>query len=108
MLVLTRENAEDNYTEIGYDIVVDGTAVGAVNMIISDDAYLERIDVDGEYRGKGYGTAAIKELKALYRGLDLYAAPDNEGSRRLFERIGSPYNGKNAEYVDQGFGVYEI
>lgn len=50
-------------------------------------AYLERIDVDEEFRGQGIGTAAIREILGDFDA----AAP-----------LECLY------YLDQGFGVYSV
>lgn len=39
---------------------------------------------------------------------DIVVAPDNEDAKRLYERIGCEYNGNDADYIDQGYGVYRI
>lgn len=80
-----------------------------------DSAYIERIDVDEEYRGQGIGTAAIAEIGEDF--WTLYAAPDNADSARLFGRFGEKVVGEDVGmaapmeclyYLDQGFGVYEV
>lgn len=80
-----------------------------------DVIYVERIDVDEEHRGKGIGTAVLQML--TYKHGAVFVAPDNEDSKRLFERIGlDAYEESNPrqfydnsiDYLDQGYGVYEI
>ena len=97
-----------------FDIEVDGIIVGGGNMIEAeredDFNYLERIDIDEEHRGKGYGTSALYELQSVYGSY--YLAPDNERAQRLYERIADEIS--SADYdafgfaIDQGYGVYEI
>lgn len=71
-----------------------------------DTAYCERIDIDEEYRNNGYGTSALNELSEMFDGITV--APDNEDAKRLYERIGCESRYENADYIDQGFGVYDI
>ena len=100
----TRRSQEDSYESINYDIVGDGKTIGYATIINDEnEAYLERIDIDEEYRNQGLGTKAILDLSEKYGGL--IVAPDNEDARRLYERLG--YETSNDMY-DQGFGVYEI
>ena len=95
---------ESSITE-QFDILVDGRSVGQGTMILDDEMpYLERIDIDAEYRGKGLGTHALYELRNIYGSF--LTAPDNEGSKRLMERIGT--ENTDGLPMDQGFGVYEI
>lgn len=111
-IVKKSEVDEDTYTTSIYDIVANDKIIGMATVMSSPNApsYLERIDIDEPYRGKGYGTAAINELSDMHGGL--YAAPDNPDSQRLFDRIG--YEQSQKEYgefghaIDQGFGVYDI
>lgn len=106
-LVKTWEQVEEEYTVVGYDIVSDDTTVGA--MSVSDSctgAYVERIDVDEQYRGRGIGTDALLQASSMYGGIAV--APDNERAARLYQRLGTESRYEGAEYVDQGFGVYDI
>ncbi len=88
---------------------VDGVDVGGASVIVYDDgdAYIERIDVDDGYRNRGYGTAMLKQLAKMYG--DVYLAPDNDGARRLYARLGDDVTARGSwSYVDQGWGVYVI
>lgn len=98
---------EDENTEYkAWDIVVDGKEVGCAEGYTQGDAYIERIDIYEEFRNNGYGTAALRELSDMLGGIML--APDNEDAKRLYERIGVESHKENADYVDQGYGVYDI
>ncbi len=89
-----------------------GDHVTAVVLELDDDCgYVERIDVDEGYRGRGIGTAAIADIKQDF--WKLYFAPDNENAARLYARIGEPVEGVwvgnlDISYLDQGYGVYEV
>lgn len=94
-----------------FDIEVDGQIVGGGSMMVDEDSsYLERIDIDEEHRGKGYGTQALYLLRDIYG--PYYLAADNEDARRLYDRIADEM--PQVEYdrwgfaIDQGFGVHVI
>lgn len=106
-LVKAWEQIEEEYTAVGYDIVSDDTTVGAMTVMNSyTGAYVERIDVDEQYRGRGIGTDALLQASIMYGGI--IVAPDNERAARLYQRLGTESRYEGAEYVDQGFGVYDI
>jgi len=91
-----------------FNIELDGTIVGGGSMTTDDFLYLERIDIDGEYRNKGIGTKALEELQHVYGGY--VVVPDSEDSARLYERLFNKIS--NADYdawgfaIDLGYGVY--
>lgn len=98
-------NEEDNFTYNSYKIYRDGEAIGDIGVMLDDNyAYCERIDIDEEYQNNGYGTKALKAIVDEYG--DVVVAPDNADAQRLYERLGSEWNGDDAGYIDQGFGVY--
>lgn len=104
MIKETRRTEEDSYEAISYDIIENGITVGYATIIKDDNsAYCERIDIEEEYRNRGFGTAALYDLSSEFHGIII--APDNEDARRLYERLG--YESSDDMY-DQGFGVYEI
>lgn len=106
-LVQTYEREEESYTTYCFDITADGMKVGDCSMMVDENsAYCERIDIDGNHRNKGYGTAALQELSSMYG--EIIVAPDNADAQRLYERLGYEYNGEDADYIDQGYGVYSI
>ncbi len=105
-LVETFRSSADDYDSVGYEIFAEGQKVGSISVMEGLETYLERIDIDDGYQGKGLGSAAISQLFDKYDYL--YAAPDNQDSQRLFERIGTGYRGGEGDYADQGYGVYEI
>ena len=69
---------------------------------------IDRLDVDESYRNHGYGTSLISYITSYYDH-SAYLAPDNENAQRLYDRIGDDVSDSpEAEYFDQGFGVYEV
>ena len=106
-LVKTWERLEEGYTVVGYEIVSDDTTVGAMTVMDScTGAYVEGIVVEEQYRGHGIGTDALLQASSMYGGIAI--APDNERAARLYQRLGTESRYEGAEYVDQGFGVYDI
>lgn len=104
---VTNTYEEDSYTNITIDIYNGSTKIGDCSLMVDESyAYCERIDIDEEYRNHGYGTEALEQLSSKYDGV--VVAPDNEDAKRLYERIGREYDGDDADYIDQGFGVYKI
>ena len=94
-----------------FDIEADGQIIGCGSMMVDEDScYLERIDIDEEHRGKGYGTQALYLLRDIYG--TYYLAADNADAKRLYDRIADEM--PKAEYdrwgfaIDQGFGVHVI
>lgn len=103
----TRRYENDGYEDINYDILNEnGDVIGWCNIMADDTAYCEGIAINKECRNKGYGTSALYELSNIYGGITV--APDNEDAKRLYERIGSESRYENADYIDQGYGVYDI
>lgn len=97
-----------------FDILTDGIAIGCGSMMEAENEgdfnYLERFDIYEEHQGQGYGTAALQALTEIYGSY--FLAPDSEGARRLYERVGCEANAADYDRfgfaVDAGFGVYEI
>lgn len=106
------EDANAVYTYC--DITADGQVVGDVEVVTDYDqdeedsiAYIERIDVYEEYRGKGIGTEVITLISNAHAFAVL--APDNERARSLYERLGEDFSSDEVYgYCDQGFGVYRV
>lgn len=115
----------DNY--VTFEICFEGTKVGEA--IIKEplteeqveeleipyserDAYLgwthcESLEVDKEYRNRGFGTAALEKLTDIYGSFTI--TPTSEDNKRLYERLGTEdLTYQDAYYTDQGYGVYEI
>ena len=106
-LIETKRYENDGYEDVYFDIVnEENVVVGSCNIMADDTAYCERIDIDENYRNRGYGTSALNQLSEMFDGITV--APDNENAKRLYERIGYESHYENADYIDQGFGVYDI
>ena len=91
-LVLVGTYDEDSYKNEMYEYVVDGKTVGSASVMAGETAYVERIDIEEEYRNHGYGTAFLRELSDAYGFI--YLAPDNADAQRLYERIGQEWREK--------------
>jgi ribosomal protein S18 acetylase RimI-like enzyme len=103
---VTNRVQDETYETVAYEAILEGATIGYATVIVdSEYTYLERIDIEEEFRGQGYGTAFIRTLADEYGSI--VAAPDNEGSQRLFDRLGYDVSDKYW-MVDQGYGVYEI
>lgn len=108
-VAVTATYTVDDGVEYMYTARVGDVAIGGASVIVYDngDAYIERIDVDDGYRNRGYGTAMLKQFAARYG--TVYLAPDNDGARRLYARLGDDVTSRGSwGYVDQGYGVYAI
>ena len=101
------EVEEDTHTAIQYDILANGAEAGVINVQLDDSyAYCDFICVHDDKRNAGIGTAALEALVDEYDRVVI--APDNEDARRLYARLGREWNGEDAGYIDQGYGVYEL
>jgi RimJ/RimL family protein N-acetyltransferase len=102
-----RTQHEDGYTYEHYEAVVGGKVIGTAGVMVSENEpqHLERIDIDDDKRGQGYGTSFIRALLSVHGRMT--AAPDNQDSQRLFDRLGKDVTDA-FPHLDQGYGVYEI
>ena len=94
-----------------FDIELDGAIIGGGSIVEEEgDSYLERIDIDEDFRNQGHGTKALYAIEKAYGSY--YLAPDNADAQRLYDRVCSEMNqadyGRFGFAIDQGFGVYEI
>lgn len=104
---ITKIYEDESHKNVMIDIINDGTKVGERSLMVDENStYCERIDIDEEYRNHGYGTKALYALSDEFGGV--IVAPDNEDAQRLYDRIGREYSGEDADYIDQGYGVYMI
>ena len=101
---------EDSYNSYEFEIYADGEKVGAANVMAEDEddehAYVERIDIFAEYQNNGFGTDALRQLSDKWFGVEI--APDNADAQRLYARLGEESSWEDADYIDQGYGVYRI
>lgn len=110
-IALVRKNkhlpymGDDELSSVVFRITTGGKEVGVAALLVSDEsAYVEGIEIYARFRGRGYGTKAIRLLARLYD--TVYLSPDNPDAQRLYERIGFEYHGD--EYPDLGYGTYEV
>lgn len=88
------------------EIWEEGVCVGGASISIYDEGTLiDRIDIYPEYRNKGYGSQALKELAWEYV---CYIAPDNEDAARLYSRLGEETYENGWYGFDCGFGVFRL
>ena len=92
---------QNNATNKVFDILENGIVVGGLSICIYDDdeepgTLIDYINVDEQYRNRGYGSRAIMEIADQYG--PCYLAPDNEDARRLYERLGEE------DLEDDGWG----
>ena len=113
----TSETRVEFGTTLMLDILADDAIVGSAMVtryhgenVCREYAHLERIDIDEDSRGKGYGSDAIEAMRKAYGRI--VAAPDSEDSRRLYERIGElvveTRFDQEETFLDVGYGVYEF
>jgi ribosomal protein S18 acetylase RimI-like enzyme len=102
-----------------YDIMQDSIKVGTIEIVdcFNDDndiCYVDRIDVNEEYRGQGIGTKVLTELLQDLGYWKVVVAPDNPNAKRLYQRIGRNLEScyldteNDFGYNDQGYGIYVI
>lgn len=81
----------------GYIIESEGKIAGYVLLarFYSQEAggeviWFDELYVRADFRGKGLGTAAMKQVFGLYpqAAFRLELEPDNDGAKRLYERLG--------------------
>lgn len=90
-----------------YEITANDMVIGDCTVAVEDDMSIcERIDIQPQFRNKGYGTATMQLLSEMYD--DIVVAPDNEAAARLFHTIGHEYTEDDASYIEQGYGVFII
>lgn len=95
MVILTQKNVE-YYGETKFfemNIMHDGLRIGYVELFVTfyedgdeKSAYVKSIEIDETHRNCGYGTEVLKSLALEHEGIYIY--PDNEGAKRLYERLG--------------------
>lgn len=85
-----------------FHIIKDGEKFVGFAYVIpyADMAYLYYFAIDGEIRGKGYGSEAISELKKIYEGKRFFLAREmlDENSENYGQRVK-----RHAFYIKNGF-----
>lgn len=96
-------------------IMLDDKKIGYAEVFVAYDedgdetsAYVKSIEIYEAYRNNGYGTAILKKFAQEHGGIYIY--PDNEGAKRLYEKLGEeieniPYE-LQAEYDESGIMFY--
>ncbi|MCM1276040.1 MAG: GNAT family N-acetyltransferase [Lachnospiraceae bacterium] len=106
-MIKTGTTQEDTYTAETREIRADGETVGYIDLMIDDSfTYCDCISIYARFQNRGIGTEVLRTVSAEFGGLVL--APDNEGARRLYARLGDIWDGYEAGYIDQGYGVYRV
>lgn len=115
----------DNTEEYDYhkfNIYADNIVVGSIELVDhlcedknnNDVCYIERIDIDKEFRRKGIGTKVLTSVLYNECGYKyVVVAPDNYNAKRLYSKIGEEYSfiygcEVDFSYNDQGYGIYVI
>ncbi|MCJ2184973.1 GNAT family N-acetyltransferase [Novosphingobium sp. 1949] len=87
-----------------YDMVADGNVVGTIQLRLGNTAYLRLYGghvgyrVEPEYRGCGYASEALTELRSIARShgfeeIWITCTPENIASYRTLEKAGATYEG---------------
>ncbi|MGI6224143.1 MAG: GNAT family N-acetyltransferase [Prevotella sp.] len=109
----------DIYTDRQLRLMIDtseGETVGIADLMNFDPRHLRAeigIVVDKLHRGKGYAHAALAELldygTSVIHLHQVYAivSADNDGSLRLFHRIGFESHGELKEWLFDGKGYHD-
>ena len=115
-LVSEQPDTDMGYSYLRYSIRIAETKVGLLDVMVSVDEdgqiteaeipYLERIDIDEDHQGKGYGTQAVYAIKEALGVMTIVSAPDNANCQRWMQKIGEET--RHDVQVDQGFGVYDL
>lgn len=102
----------------GYEITLNNNRVGTIEIIdcfndYNDICYVERIDIDDDYRSQGIGTTVLTKSLGAEGYWRAVVAPDNNDAKRLYQRIGEESNyipGCDTDFgdFDQGYGVFII
>lgn len=113
---VTKTARSELWASVWLDILVGDEYVGEATLsrYYWEDAgheytHLERIDIDKDFRNKGYGRAAIDVMCKTFGRI--VAAPDSDNSERLFARIGDIVDRRDdmeESHLDIGWGVYEF
>ena len=104
-LITTSKSPFDYGTQEFIDIMSDGVAVGRMTVLRYEngEVHIDRIDIDDEFQGRGFGTAALEAFPGAY------IVADNARAARLYARLGcevSPVS--DWATLDEGFGVYQL
>ena len=104
-LITTSTAPFDYGTQEYIDITSDGAVVGRMTVLRyeSGEVHIDRIDVDDEYQGRGFGTAALEAFRGAY------IVADNPRAARLYARLGCEVPPASEwAMLDEGYGVYQL
>ena len=59
-------------SDIIYQIYNDDEVVGVMGIVSNDIVYVDLIEIDVPYRGRGYAPEAMKALREMYKGKDIH------------------------------------
>ena len=59
--------AHEEYDDIRFDFCIDGNVVGAMSVNIVDN-YIHSLEIEEEYRNRGYAREMLRAVMALYPG----------------------------------------
>lgn len=76
-----------------FDILIDGTVIGSAE-IKYPDMTLNNFFIYPQFRNKGYGTEAIKQLVEKFGVTNLWVSCENETARHIYEKNGFIVNSK--------------
>lgn len=111
-LELKKVSLEKTYNEnddvimysLDSDIMLDDVKIGYIQvseMTKEDIIYINTIDINAEYRNKGFGTQILKNFSGAY------ICADNENAERLYKRIGEEIDYKHCpECLEGNFDEY--
>lgn len=98
--------ASHYHNEIRYDYEVDGVIVGAMSVELNDN-YIHSLEIEEEYRNRGYARQMLRAVMGLYAGQRMYlkAWAVNTPAIKAYTAVGftiyerGPYSKYNQEEV---------
>ena len=98
--------ASHYHNEIRYDYEVDGVIVGAMSVELNDN-YIHSLEIEEEYRNRGYARQMLRAVMGLYAGQRMYlkAWAVNIPAIKAYTAVGftiyerGPYSKYNQEEV---------
>ena len=98
--------ASHYHNEIRYDYEVDGVIVGAMSVELNDN-YIHSLEIEEEYRNRGYARQMLRAVMSLYAGQRMYlkAWAVNTPAIKAYTAVGftiyerGPYSKYNQEEV---------
>ena len=99
---------DDNYRFIIY--LNDKQIGDMIGFVTHEDIYLEFFDINQKYRGKGYGTIALKQLLDICKSLNIkYLHAECKNSLiHFYKRFGAKFECRNEDdkhYLNNKFYI---